>query len=347
MREEVKRKELLILDALKKINGSATSRKLTEIIANLGYVVSERTVRFYLKKMELKGLTVNHGKKGYSITDKGLKETESSLIIEKVGFLSSKIDQMAYAMSFDIDTLQGTVVVNVTVVDPEKFERKIPVVEKIFEKGYTMGELLTFYGPGETVGHISIPKGKIGIGTVCSITLNGVLLKHAIPTVSRFGGLLELRNGKPYRFVEIIMYDGTSIDPLEIFVKSGMTDFLGAIYTGQGKIGASFREFPSESRNEVLRLAERMKKVGLGGLLEIGLPGHSILEIPVYQGRVGAVVVGGLNAVSVLEEVGVRTYSRTLAGLADFKNLFRYEEMRERIRDFTRPRLKGVKIQKA
>ena len=47
-----------------------------------------------------------------------------------------------------------------------------------------------------------------------SITLNGVLLKHGIPTTSSFGGLLELREGRAIRFVEMIHYDGTSIDPL-------------------------------------------------------------------------------------------------------------------------------------
>lgn len=343
MKGEIERKELLILDILKKLNGPLTSRMITEALSDFGYKISERTVRFYLKRMEFKGLTTNEGKKGYSITEKGIKETESARIIEKVGFLSSKIDQMAYAMDFNLDTLEGNVVINVTLVDPVKFERKIPLVERVFKDGYTMGELVTFLGPGETLTHMSVPEGVIGVGTVCSITLNGVLLKHGIPTVSRFGGLLELKNRKPYRFVEIIMYDGTSVDPLEIFVKSGMTDYLGAIRTGNGKIGASFREFPSESRSEVLRIAERMRRIGLGGLLQMGLPGHSVLGVPVYEGRVGAIVVGGLNAVSILEEVGVKTHSRALAGLINFKRLFRYEEMKDRIREYGRVRPKRLK----
>jgi hypothetical protein len=171
----------------------------------------------------------------------------------------------------------------------------------------------------------------IGVGTVCSITLNGVLLKHGIPTVSRFGGLLELQNKKPTRFVEIVMYDGTSIDPLEVFIRSGMTDYLGAINTGSGRIGASFREFPAESRDLVEQLAEKMKRIGLGGLVRIGRPGQTLLEIPVSEGRVGAIVIGGLNPVSIFEETGVRAYSRALAGLIDFNKLFNYEEMESRI----------------
>ena len=38
-----------------------------------------------------------------------------------------------------------------------------------------------------------------------------------------------------------VNYDGTSIDPLEVFIRSGMTDNIGVVKTGNGRIGASFR----------------------------------------------------------------------------------------------------------
>ena len=81
-----------------------------------------------------------------------------------------------------------------------------------------------------------------------------------IPTASRFGGLLELRNGQSTRFVEIIHYDGTSIDPLEVFIRSGMTNYTGAIRDGNGRIGASFRELPADSRKRVQGLAEKLER---------------------------------------------------------------------------------------
>ncbi|MCX5798973.1 MAG: DUF128 domain-containing protein [Proteobacteria bacterium] len=252
--------------------------------------------------------------------------------MERVGFLSAKIDRMTYQMNFDLNTTSGTVVINITLVEPGQFAKNIPYISKVFADGYAMGHLMTFLAPGENLGHINVPEGMIGVGTVCSITLNGVLLKHGIPTVSRFGGLLELHDKKPVRFVEIIMYDGTSIDPLEVFIRSGMTNYLGAIKTGDGKIGASFREFPAESRDTVEHLAEKLKRIGLGGFVKIGRPGQSLLDIPVSEGRIGAIVIGGLNPVSILEETGVRVYSRALAGLIDFNRLFRYEEMENRIR---------------
>ncbi|HPP07002.1 MAG TPA: NrpR regulatory domain-containing protein, partial [Syntrophorhabdaceae bacterium] len=104
--------------------------------------------------------------------------------------------------------------------------------------------------------------------------------------------------------------------------------------TGSGRIGASFREFPAESRDKVEQLADRLNRIGLGGLVGIGMPGQSFLDIPVSEGRVGAIVIGGLNPVSILEENGVRAYSRALAGLIDFGRLFHYKEMEERLKEF-------------
>ena len=47
------------------------------------------------------GLTEKAGKRRH-ITDFGLKELKTARVIEKVGFLAAKIDQMTYRMNFDI-----------------------------------------------------------------------------------------------------------------------------------------------------------------------------------------------------------------------------------------------------
>jgi HTH-type transcriptional regulator, global nitrogen regulator NrpRI len=334
MIEKRRKKILTILGILKASEVPLSGSKISVELAGLGYDVSERSARLYLQEMEAAGLISSNGKRGHTITENGINELNSSKIIERVGFLSAKIDQMTYRMNFDLNTTSGTVVINMTLVDPKEFAKHIPLVSRVYEDGYAMGSMLTIVRPGEILNHVTVPDGMIGIGTVCSITVNGVLLKHGIPTTSRFGGLLELQNKKPIRFAEIIMYDGTSIDPLEVFIRSGMTNYLGAITEGTGRIGASFREFPAESRDLVEQIAEKLRRIGLGGLLMIGRPGQSVLDIPVSEGRVGAIVIGGLNPVSILEEKGIRAYSRALAGLIDFGRLFRYEELGSRIKDF-------------
>jgi len=320
-----------ILRVLNEAEKPLTSIEITRELIDMGYDISERTVRFYLKALDEQGMTENQGKFGRRITEKGSMDLTDSRILEKVGFFSARIDQMTYRMNLDITNKTGTVVVNVSLLEPAVLLRCFDLISKVYEKGYAVGKLLALFESGERVGHIYVPQGKIGICTVCSITLNGVLLKYGIPTNSRFGGLLELEKGKPKRFVELISYEGTTINPLEVFIKSGMTNYIGAVTDGNGRIGASFREFPAESRNKILELSQQMEDIGLGSFLKIGRNGQPLMDIPVSEGRIGAIVIGGLNPISIVEEKGYVVYSRALAGLVDFSRLINYQELKKRV----------------
>jgi hypothetical protein len=304
----------------------ASAAKVTKLLSLGGLSFSERTVRFYLKELDEAGLTVANGKKGRTITDAGLAELQSSQITQRVGYLSAKIDQMIYKMDFDLPLRRGTVVINTSLATPMQLANCSEKICEVFAKGYGMGELMALLGPGETIGKSTIPEGKVGFCTVCSITINGILLKHGIPMTSRFGGLLRIKNGKALRFEEMVRYDGTSIDPLEVFIRSGMTDYTQAIKSGDGLIGASFREVPAESRSRLINISQRLEDIGLGAIMELGLPGQHILDVPVPYGRVGAIVVGGLNPIAILEERGHRSVSRALSGLMEYNRLFHYKE---------------------
>ncbi len=331
MVEHRRRRKLAILNLLKARGQPLNSAGIAESLAGQGHEMSERTVRLYLQELDQAGLTQNLGRRGRSITERGLGELDAAQALGRVGFLSAKIDQMTYRMNFDLSTRTGTVVVNTTLATREQLVRCMDRIFQVFEKGYAMGHLAALLEPGEQIGDLTVPDGMLGFCSVCSITVNGVLLKHGIPTHSRFGGLLELRDGRPSRFVEIITYDGTSIDPLEVFIRSAMTDYVGAITTGNGRIGASFRELPAESRELASDLDRKLDAIGLGGLMQIGRPGQDLFDIPVSEGRVGAIVFGGLNPMAVLEELGIRVASRALSGLLEFNRLFPYEELPSRI----------------
>lgn len=325
-------KKIAILNVLKEQGQPVSSGRITELLNASGYDFSERTVRFYLKELDSAGLTTACGRKGRTITEQGLSEFHSSQIMHRTGYLSARIDQMMYRMDFDMPRRSGKLVVNTSVVDPEILLGYADEVCQVFAKGYAMGKLLTLVGPGETIGETTIPVGRVGFCTVCSITVNGVLLKHGVPVCSRFGGLLELVNGKATRFVEMIHYDATSIDPLEVFIRSGMTDYHGAIKDGNGQIGASFRDIPADSRELVSHISERLSSIGLGAIMEIGLPGQPLLDIPVNYGQIGAIVVGGLNPIAILEEREYRVVSRALSGLLDYSRLFYFDEFPSRLK---------------
>ncbi len=325
------KKRLAILETLHRSGELLSSARITELLMAQDVDISERTVRLYLQELDKEGLTENRGRRGRVITDKGKREAGTSRVLERIGLLSGKIDAMAYQMDFDPALRRGSVVVNVSVIPLEEFtEERRKLIEKVYSKGYSMGKMLAFFEPGETCVDIEIPPGCIGIGTVCSITLNGVLLRRGIPTFSRFGGLLEMRDGNPVRFVEIIHYDGTSIDPLVVFIRSGMADYIGAVTTGNGRIGASFREFPADSAEAVRGISEQLETLGLGSLLCLGNPGQSLYGVPVGPQRIGAIIIGGLNPMSIFEETGLRIPSSALSSLIDFNRLFHYSELKDR-----------------
>ncbi len=326
------RNRMAILAALRRHNGPLSSSELAARLRETGLDLSERTLRLYLSELDAEGLTEARGRRGRVITAKGMAEGHAAATLERVGYFSARIDRMIYRMSFDLPTRSGEVVVNTSLISPERLLAATDEICRVMELGYAMGNRLALLGPGEKLNDLTVPPGNVGLCTVCSITLNGVLLKHGVPTASRFGGLLELRNHKPERFVEMINYGGTSVDPLETFIRAGMTDYRGAIRDGDGLIGASFRELPEDGRSLVIHLAAELEMAGLGALMLIGQPSQPLLGVPVSEGRIGAVMVGGLNPVAILEESGIRVHSRAMAGLLEFDRLFHYDELARRLR---------------
>lgn len=332
--DKKERNRTAILSALSKMAAPTSSRRLSECLAATGHILSERSVRLYLSEFDAEGLTTSRGTRRRVITEKGLAELAAAQTFQRVGYLSAMIDRMIYDMTFDLVTRTGLVVVNTSLVEPRHLAACADEVRSVFAGGYAMGELIALLAPGESLGDLTVPNGNLGVCTVCSITLNGVLLKHGVPTTSRFGGLLELRNGRPTRFAEMIHYEGTTIDPLEVFIRSGMTDYSGALKDGNGLIGASFREMPENSRDLAVQLADRVSAVGLGGFLEIGWPDQPVLGLPVSPGRIGVVVIGGLNPVAVLVEKGYRIVSRALAGLLEYNRLFHFDELPKALKQY-------------
>jgi len=330
MDDWIERKRLAILRILKDSGGPISSERITELLQEQGYHLAERTVRLHLAQLDKEGLTRAVAKQGRQITEKGMEETSRARVYERLGFLTAKINQMTYAMSFDLATLSGTVVVNTSLLPISDLQRAIPLMSRVFEKGFAMGRLLTLLEPGEQVGDIVVPEGYVGVGTICSVTINGILFKAGIPVISRFGGLLEIVANEPKRFAAIINYDGTTIDPLEMFIKSGMTDYIGATSTGMGLIGASFREVPEAAAEKIEKLARYLESVGMRGIMRVGKPEMALCEVPVSAGSVGVILIGGLNPVAILEESGIRLDSFALSGLVDFGRLFPYEELYER-----------------
>ncbi|MDC7125999.1 MAG: NrpR regulatory domain-containing protein [Spirochaetales bacterium] len=334
MKERVERKRLAILRVLRDASEPLSSKILTDELLDLGYDISPRTIRFHLKAMDEEGLTEYSEKHGRFITEKGKKELEEARVYDKVGYINARIENMAWKMTFDLKKQQGTVIVNITFIKHKDLDKATELLLEVFKAGYSMGQLVCLYKEGEKIGNYRVPKGYTGLGTVCSFTFNGIMTNEGIPVQSRFGGLLEVKNLQPLRFIEIIKYDGTSIDPLEIFIQSGMTELSKLISGKEGKIGANFFEIPSDARRQAIRVAGRLEKIGLGNIMKIGYPEHSLLEIPINVGRAGGIAIGGLNPVAILIENNIEVISHAVSDITDFSALYHFTSLPSKIQYF-------------
>jgi len=259
-----KRKLMAVLRAIRDAGRPLGGTRIAEALQSAGMELSQRTVRHYLAWADREGFTINLGRRGRQLTPKGEEELHASLAVDKVGFIASRVEGLAYQMDFRLYKEAGRVIVNVSTFPQHQFEEAIPQIHQVFAAGYGMGRRLTLAAPGTQVGDFRVPADRVAVGTVCSVSLNGALLKAGVPVTARFGGLLEIMDGQPYRFTEIINYDGSTIDPLEIFIRGHMTSCLEASRSGHGFIGASFREFPAEALAKVKKVCAQMGKVGLG-----------------------------------------------------------------------------------
>lgn len=322
----MERKLNAILKIVSESDEPVGSVEIAEKLEELGIDLSERTVRYHLKELDKQGLTQGKWKEGRMITNKGQEELHDAQIFEKVGLMSSRIDNMAYKMDFDLYEKNGSVIMNLSFFNKKEFRKALEIMAPVFSKKLTTGDLVAVAKEGEELGGVKVPGGRIALGTLCIINLNGVLLKHSIPVESRFGGILQIENNKPLRFTDMINYSGSTLDPHEVFMKSKMTS-VGQACSGSGKILAGLREIPAASANEAEAIIRKIDSAGIGRALMIGKSGQAILGMPVKMDRVGIVVPGGLNPIAAVEEAGIETQTRALGALIDYKQLKNFDSI--------------------
>ncbi|RMG71490.1 MAG: DUF128 domain-containing protein, partial [Nitrospirae bacterium] len=307
---------LAILQVLKNHeNEIIGSREISRELKLYGVNLSERTVRYHLRILDERGLTEAFGKEGRRITEKGKEELSLSMVSDRVGFIISRIDTLSYLTRLDLDSMKGQIILNISYIEKRRLKDALRAMKPVFSSPYVMSDRVALADEGERLGDVVVPEGMVAFGTVCSVTINGVLLKEGIPVTSRFGGVLEIDKKGPKRFVALISYEGSSLDPLEVFIRGKMTDVQGAIRNSRGRVLASFREIPVVCYERTLEIAERLKDRGIGGILSIGEPNSPHYEMPVGLDRAGMVIVGGLNPLAAVEERGIPTESKAMSTL--------------------------------
>jgi HTH-type transcriptional regulator, global nitrogen regulator NrpRI len=286
-----------------------------------GIFLSERAVRYHLRIADERGYTEPVGRDGRMITREGQQEVKEALAPQHMGFLREKLEMLAYQTTFDPAKRGGLLSINTSLIDKEKFKKALSAMGDVFKAGICVSDLVAVASAGERLGSVVVPDGKIALGTVCSVVINGVLLKAGVPTEYRFGGLLEVRNSRPRRFVALIDYSGTSLDPSEQFIRARMTRVHEASRTGNGKILGVFRTIPAPAREVVEEKIAQLKQVGINGVYAIGNTSEPLCQIPVALNRIGLIQLGGLNPVAAAIEAGIDIESVAESGLIDYQQL--------------------------
>lgn len=302
------------------------SRELSRKLTMHGIELTERTVRYYLKMLDREGYTEVFGKEGRRITTAGREELRRALVPDKVGFVISKIETLSYLTTLDPVRMTGDVILNLSFFPEKKLKTALRLLKPVFASPYVMSDRVIVSGSGGRIGGVQVPKGMAALGTVCSVTINGIFLKAGIPVTSRYGGVVEIDGGEPRRFLSLISYDGSSLDPLEILIKSGMTDAANAVRSRAGRILASFREIPVVCLEQAKTLARTLAERGIRGVLLLGNPNSPLLQVPAGIDKAGMVVVGGLNPVAVLEEHGIPTENAAMSTLIEYSRLIPFRE---------------------
>jgi len=326
--QDVERKVLAILNTLGDSQEAVGSTIIAKRLKGLGIELSERAVRYHLRLMDERGLTQLVGRRdGRIITDLGQSELKKAMVTHKVGYALSRIETLAFRTNIDLDKRTGFIPVNVSLFRKEDFNKAMRIMKPIFQAGLCVSDLVAVASEGQSIGDLVVPEGKTALSTVCSIVVNGTLLKAGVPIDSKFGGILQIRNRNPLRFVELIHYAGSSLDPTEIFIRANMTSVAEATEDGSGEILANYREIPAICRPLAEEVEAKLKDAGIGGILLMGNTSEPVCEIPIELNQIGVVLTGGLNPVAAAAEAGIISESHAMSTVIDYQTLVKVSEI--------------------
>jgi Uncharacterized protein conserved in archaea len=317
---ETRRKLIEILRILDASDDAIGARTIAASLGKRGYPIGERAVRHYLVLLDYKGFTIKIGNAGRIITEKGLNELNEAIVGDRVGFLITKIEDLVYRTSFDLKQRNGDIIINVATIDKNDFDRALETAAETIDNGYTVSPFVRIVEEGEKVGSVFVPYGSFGFVTMCSMTINGMLIKHGIPSSIKYGGLLKIKEGMPSEYTDVISYQGTSLDPIQIFASRQMTSILAAGRRGDGTVLANTQTVPSIAAERTLKLLQDAKRAGIVGWIESPLEdnslgdnsGDDVMKINIFAGA---------NPMASLHELDMKVKVYSLSSLMDAKLL--------------------------
>jgi len=240
---------------------------------------------------------------------------------EEMMFTNARIEEIMYNVTFNPKTRDGDIVANLSVVDKKDLDEVLELFRQVMYSGLSVCSYVKLFDENETFSGYPVAPGKAGIATACSITIDGVFLKQGIPVRPKFGGIVQVKDGQPIRFTDMIRYDSTTIDPLEVLMSQELTSVKEMTRTGSGKILANFREVPMTAKDDVDHTINRLLTAGFYGILEVGEPNTPALGVDVDRDHMGVIITGGTNPMAAVQESGIPIITKAIKGTLDFREM--------------------------
>ena len=278
-----------------------------------GFVLSDRAVQYYLSYLDTMGFTEKIGNQGRILTRAGLDETDNALVDDRIGFVISKLERLAYRSTFDPATSTGDVAYNLSIVPIESFEKVKTAFDEVVKAG------CGFFNSYRILDRDPrVPSGSVGFITLCSISMDGVFQRNGIPVKMAYGGRLEIEQGTPRQFKDLIGYRGTTIDPLELFISSGLTSISAYARSKTGIALANVREVPCSAKKKVEETISLMNTCGF--VFPVAM-GNQVFNLPSNPFRISIVAFSGLNYIGNTVEHGIEITTEIGAGNIQFSKV--------------------------
>ncbi len=241
-------------------------------------------------------------------------------------FTNHRIEEYALRVTYRPEEDAGTIIYNLSLIESPDLDFTLSIMKEAHKAGITISDRILVAGPGEQVGDYIVPDGKHAVCTMCSITLDALLLRRGIPINPIGGGIVEVEGRVPRRFTSMILYRDTTLDPLEVLISQEATSILDVMRHRNGNILANIRECHMEAEPLMGAVLDELTAIGFSGILDIGAPNFPLLGVPVSPQYVGVAMVGGTNAMAAVKEAGRPVVTRALKGLIDIREMSYLED---------------------
>ena len=230
----------------------------------------------------------------------------------KIPFLLSSSWNLIQQVNFNVEKRKGDIIANVSYISKDDLDHTLEIMEDTFNNNPK------FINPYYKIIDHPTDDEKLGIATICSLSIDGLLINNGIMSTPKYGGLLELT--EPPLFIDLISYNGTTVDPHKIFLSKKMTSITGNI--GPNKILASVKEIPYISRDYAVYLLDILNNIGFS-IYKIGKPRELVYNAKVDNYNFGVICGGGLNTIGAIKEKGIDVEVKAIEKLMPFEKMDR------------------------